>query len=64
MVYPEKLVLDQVSRKTSARSTTSWCSEPLQNNPSHNRETLNIQSVSSDSEKDEPEIATNTNNAM
>ncbi|XP_023313009.1 cyclic nucleotide-gated cation channel beta-1 [Anoplophora glabripennis] len=32
MVYPEKLILDQVIGKTSAHSMSSWCSEPLESN--------------------------------
>ncbi|KAJ8979369.1 hypothetical protein NQ317_002958, partial [Molorchus minor] len=30
MVYPEKLVLDQVTGKNSAHSMSSWCSEPME----------------------------------
>lgn len=32
MVYPEKLILDQVIGKTPAHSMSSWCSEPLESN--------------------------------
>lgn len=32
MVYPEKLNLDQVVGKSSAQTTSSWCSEPLESN--------------------------------
>lgn len=32
MVYPEKLTLDQIPKKHSTISTSSWCNEPLENN--------------------------------
>ncbi|KAK4879431.1 hypothetical protein RN001_007577 [Aquatica leii] len=53
MVYPEKNSLNQLTRKTSALSNSSWCAEPLSDNyDNQSAEVLTIQSVSSDSEKD------------
>ncbi|KAF5273624.1 hypothetical protein FQR65_LT04623 [Abscondita terminalis] len=53
MVYPEKINLNQLSRKTSALSNSSWCAEPISDNYDNNSANgLTVESVSSDSEKD------------
>ncbi|KAK5645942.1 hypothetical protein RI129_004406 [Pyrocoelia pectoralis] len=65
MVYPEKINLNELCRKTSALSTTSWCSEPLRDsNKDGNADDLTIQSVNSDSERDNSIISIRTNNSV
>ncbi|KAB0801801.1 hypothetical protein PPYR_03987 [Photinus pyralis] len=72
MVYPEKINLNELSRKTSAFSTTSWCSEPLDDgntddNTDCNKENvddLSVRSVNGGSEKDNSVNSIKSNNSV
>ncbi|KAJ8950516.1 hypothetical protein NQ318_015260 [Aromia moschata] len=67
MVYPEKLILDQVIGKNPAHSMSSWCSEPLERNSNNidvgEGRTNNVNSYKSSKNSNNEKISTASSNS-